>query len=202
MAWLSQSIGWAMRGAGTSASCLPPHTLSAAAPLVTIGTPIRALTRAERRRIVPLVALYRLLGPIRPLIKGVEDALLGAHAPSGDAQVISTAITRSSRRGMYTAMRSVMLQRPDAAAALAMITAPTLLVTAAEDALWLPSEAHAAAAPTRCSVATVPGAGHVAPLLQSAPILRDLIRRFWHDPARFADRQGQTESEPKDHRPA
>jgi pimeloyl-ACP methyl ester carboxylesterase len=161
--------------------------------LITIGTPIRALTRTERRRIVPLVALYRLLGPVRPLVKGVEDALLGAHAPDRDKRLVSTAMTRSSRRGMHTAMRSVMLQRPDAAAALATVTAPTLLITAADDLLWPPSEARAAAARAHCAVATVPGAGHVAPLLQDAPILRDLLRDFWHDPARFAHQHERSE---------
>lgn len=168
--------------------------------LVAIATPIGALTPAERRRIVPLVALYRALGPVRPLVKGVEDALLGRHAPARDAQVISTAISRASRRGMHTAMRSVMLQRPDAAAALATVAAPTLLVTAAQDAMWSPTEARAAATLTPCAVATVPGAGHVAPLLQSAPELGDLLRDFWHDPARFAEREAHTGAEPKDHR--
>jgi pimeloyl-ACP methyl ester carboxylesterase len=169
--------------------------------LVTIGTPIRALTRAERRRIVPLVVLYRLLGPVRPLVKGVEDALLGTHAPSCDKRLISTAITRSSRRGMYTAMRAVMLERPDAAPALATVTAPTLLIIAADDPLWPPSEAHAAAAPTHRAVATVPGAGHVAPLLQSPNAVRDLLRDFWQDPVHFADRHEHTESQPNGHRP-
>lgn len=168
--------------------------------LVTIGTPIRALNGAERRRIIPLVVLYRLLGPIRPLVKGVEDALLGAHAPSGDAHVVSTALTRTSRRGMYTAMRSVMLQRPDVAAALGKVVAPTLIIAAADDALWPPSQAHAATAQTRCAVATVPGAGHVAPLLQQVSILRDLLRDFWEDPARFAQRQEHIKSEPEDRR--
>ena len=147
--------------------------------LVTIGTPLRALTRAERRRIVPLVALYRLLGPVRPLVNGVEDALVGARAPAHDKRFISLAISRASRRGMHTAMRSVMLHRSDAAPALATVIAPMLMIIAADDPLWTPDEARAAAGATPCAMATVPGAGHVAPLLQSAPTVLNLLREFW-----------------------
>ncbi len=44
--------------------------------LVTLASPVHALTLAERRRIVPLVGLYRVVGPIRFLRAAVVDALL------------------------------------------------------------------------------------------------------------------------------
>lgn len=158
--------------------------------LVTIGTPVRALTPAERRRIVPLVALYRILGPVRLLVKGVEAALLGAKPPPKDAQVISSALRGVDRRGMHAAMRSVMLQRPDLTAVLAPLATPTLIVAAEQDALWQPTEARSAAGqfPHR-AFGTVPGAGHVAPLLQHAPALAGLVSDFWQDPGAFSTRQ-------------
>ncbi len=159
--------------------------------LITIGTPVRALNPAERRRIVPLVVLYRILGPVRLLVKGVEDALLGAEPPSTDAQVISFALRGADRRGMYAAMRSVMLQRPDLTSVLAPLVTPTLIVAAEQDALWQPTEARSAAGhfPHR-AFGTVPGAGHVAPLLQHAPALAELVSDFWQDQAPSAPDNG------------
>jgi pimeloyl-ACP methyl ester carboxylesterase len=158
--------------------------------LVTIGTPVRALTPAERRRIVPLVALYRLLGPVRLLVKGVEDALLGAKPPPTDAHMISSALRGVDRRGMHAATRSVMLRRPDLTSVLAPLETPTLIVAAEQDALWQPTEACSAAGhfPHR-AFGTVPGAGHVAPLLQHAPALAELVCDFWQDPDAFTTRQ-------------
>lgn len=151
--------------------------------LVTIGTPVRALSRAERRKIVLLVALYRLLGPVRPLVKGVADALLGANPPHRDAQLISVAFRKPGRRGMYAAMQSVMLHRPDLTSVLSEVAAPTLIVAAEADALWPPGEARMSAAQLqRGAFATVPGAGHVAPLLQSADAVVDVLSDFWRSP--------------------
>lgn len=49
--------------------------------------------------------------------------------------------------------------------------------------MWSPDQARAAAGhlPHGAGV-TVPGAGHVASLLQAAPVLTRLIVDFWQDP--------------------
>ncbi len=49
--------------------------------------------------------------------------------------------------------------------------------------MWPPDQARAAAShlPHGAGV-TVPGAGHVAALLQAAPVLTRLIVDFWQDP--------------------
>lgn len=72
--------------------------------------------------------LDRLLGPVRPLVKGVEDALLGTSAPAPDRQVIGAALRKADRRGMYAAMQSVMLRRPSLLPLLPALPAPALLV--------------------------------------------------------------------------
>jgi pimeloyl-ACP methyl ester carboxylesterase len=160
--------------------------------LVTIGTPVRALTRAERLRIVPLVALYRLLGPVRPLVKGVEDALLGAGAPAQDMQVIGTALRGADRRGMYTAMRSVMLSRPSLLPLLPALPAPTLFVGVTGDPYGSQREtAETASLLPRGASAVLAGRGHVAPLLQQGPALADLLTDFWSDPGGFGPRHAQ-----------
>jgi pimeloyl-ACP methyl ester carboxylesterase len=170
--------------------------------LVTIGTPVRALTRAERMHIVPLVALYRLLGPARPLVKGVEDALLGARAPAQDTRVISAALRRADRRGMYAAMRSVMLSRPSLLPFLPGLRAPTLFVGVTDDAYSSQQEAlQAARLLPRGAFTILPGNGHVAPLLQQGPALADVLLRFWHDPGSFGTRDTQPEADRPAHQP-
>jgi pimeloyl-ACP methyl ester carboxylesterase len=161
----------------------PAHIKS----LVTIGTPVQALTRAERRNIVPLVALYRALGPVRPLVKGVEKALLGAGYRPADGKVIGKALQAAERKGMHNAMRSVMLDRPDLLDLLPKVAAPTLFVAVKDDPL-APVEKAAAASRLLPSGSTtvIAGGGHVAPLLESAPELAEIIMNFWERPTRAA----------------
>jgi pimeloyl-ACP methyl ester carboxylesterase len=170
--------------------------------LVTIGTPVRALTRAERLRIVPLAVLYRLLGPVRPLVAGVEDALLGAGAPAQDTQVISAALRRADRRGMYAAMRSVMLRRPSLLPLLPALLAPTLFVGIIDDAYSSQQETREMAGLLPRGACTIlPGSGHVAPLLQQAPALADVLTGFWHDPGNFGTRHIQADPDRAAHHP-
>jgi pimeloyl-ACP methyl ester carboxylesterase len=146
--------------------------------LVTIGTPVRALTPAERRHILPLVGAYRLLGPIKPLVNGVQDALLGPGAPPAPA--ISVPLRAADRKGMYTAMRSIMLGRPDLRDLLATLDTPTLMLAVADDAYGSTSETRTAAAMLpNGAFATLAGAGHVAPLLDSAPQVVATVTAFW-----------------------
>lgn len=170
--------------------------------LVTIGTPVRALTPAERRGIVTLLPLYRFLGPVRPLVKGLTDALLGPGSDPRDARLVGDAFRRANRAGMHTAVRSVSLNRPDLTPALAAVTAPTLMAAGADDKMWLPTEARAAAERlTRGACVIVPGAGHIAPLLQAAPTVMQLLTDFWRDPAGVTTRHAETSSASTPHRP-
>ncbi len=157
--------------------------------LVTIGTPIRGISPAERRRYRALVALYRLTGPIRPLVRQVGDALLGPHARTADPdafRVVTEPLRRADRRTMHSALWSLMLTRLDLSAAVSEVAAPTLFVAGADDQLWSPAEALAASTGLpHGGCAVVPGAGHVAPLLENDPALLDLLRAFWRDPADF-----------------
>jgi pimeloyl-ACP methyl ester carboxylesterase len=147
--------------------------------LITVGTPVRALTRAERRHIVPLVALYRLFGPIRLLVKGVEAALVGADASPAERHVVGAALRAADRRGMYIAMKSVMLHRPSLLAMLPTIALPTMFVA-------IDNDAHGSTRETRDAADLLPngsfsvlaGQGHVGPLLQQGPALLQLIADF------------------------
>jgi pimeloyl-ACP methyl ester carboxylesterase len=65
-----------------------------------------------------------------------------------------------------------------------------LIVAAEQDALWQPNEALSAVGhlPHR-AFGTLPGAGHVAPLLQHAPALAAMVSDFWQDPDTFCARR-------------
>ncbi len=148
--------------------------------LVTIGTPAQALTRSERRNIVPLVVLYRALGPIGPLVKGVEKALLGDGYSPDEGMFVSEPLRKSERKGMHNAMHSVMLDRPDLLDLLPNVEVPTQFVAVADDPLAPVEKTQAASRLLpRGSTVVIPGGGHVCPLLRSAPQLAAVIVDFW-----------------------
>lgn len=163
----------------TFAAANPGHCRS----LATIGTPVHALTAPERRQISMLVPLYRAVGPVRPVLGALTTALLGEGADPEAIALVAEAFTRPERRGMARAIRSASLDRPDLTSALASVLAPTLFAAGADDATWTPDNAAAAAARLpRGGWAVLPGAGHVAPLLEAAPAVVDLLTAFWRDP--------------------
>ena len=150
--------------------------------LTTVGTPVQALSPKERRGIVPLVALYRALGPVRPLVKGVEKALLGAGYDPNDAAFVSGPLRAANRRGMHMAMHSVMLDRPDLLELLPRIAAPTQFVAVKDDPLASVEQAVVAAKLLpQGRVTVVAGRGHIGPLLESPSELASTIDQFWKE---------------------
>ncbi len=155
--------------------------------LAAIGAPVHALSPADRRQVVLLLWLYRLAGPLRPLINLLVDALLGPRARTDDpegAALVADAFRRADRRGMVAAIRGVSLGRPDLTPVLDRIATPTLLTTGEHDPMWTTTNARAAAAHlANGALVILPGAGHIGPLLQAAPAVVELVTAFWHDPA-------------------
>ena len=153
--------------------------------LTTIGTPVRALTEAERRKIKQLLAVYRFTGPLT-LVKTLTRTLLGPGADPEATAIVGDAFRRAPRKGMVTAVRSTSLARPNLTSTLPRVTAPTLFVSGADDDMSPHSEARESARHLpHGAVATLPGAGHLAPLFNDAPRLATLILDFWDHPARF-----------------
>lgn len=158
--------------------------------LVTIGTPINALGSSERRQIHALVGLYRLVGPVGPLVKAVEDGLLSPQTRATDpdaVRLVGDSLRHADRRGMYTAMRSVMLARPDLSPVLSDIVAPTLIITGDELPVLTPSDARAAAAKLpHGTSAVIAATRHLAPL-EAATAVVELVVEFWRDGAGSGD---------------
>jgi pimeloyl-ACP methyl ester carboxylesterase len=159
--------------------------------LVTIGTPVDALGAPERRRIGAMVSLYRLVGPVGPLVKAVERGLLSPQTRAADpdaVRLVGDALRRADRRGMYTAMRSVMLARPDLTPVLSDIAAPTLMVTGDELPVFTPSDARAAAAKLpHGTSAVIAATRHLTPLEAPTAVV-ELVVAFWRDGAGSGDK--------------
>ena len=155
--------------------------------LAAIDAPIHALSPADRRQIMLLRWLYRLAGPVPPLVNLLVDALLGPRARAEDpegAALVGDAFRRADRRGMQAAIGWLSLGRPDLTPVLDRLDTPTLLTTGEHDPMWTVGSARAAAAHLpRGALVVLPGAGHIGPLLQAAPAVVELIGAFWRDPA-------------------
>jgi pimeloyl-ACP methyl ester carboxylesterase len=153
--------------------------------LLTIASPINALSPAELRQIRLLSWLHRLVGP-KPVAPVLADALLGKafrRADRAAGAIVMTSFIRAGRPGMREAIRSISLHRPDATDQLAAVKAPTLMVTGADDAMCTPADTAtwAARVPAGRSL-VVPGAGHLAPLFDAHTA--DVITDFWRDAAK------------------
>ncbi len=153
--------------------------------LAAVCAPVHALEPALRRQMRASIPVYRLLGPIRPFVTTLtHGGLLSPHPEPEDAQVVADAFRRADRNGMARAMKCISLGRADLTPTLPAVTVPTLMIAAADDPLWRPEQAQAAVrAMPRAASITVPGGGHVEPLLRSAPLLTRIVTEFWRDPA-------------------
>ena len=148
--------------------------------LVAIGTPIKALPRREARQVRLLRAVYRLTGPIDPLVRPLCDGLLGRSGDPDHKQLVAQAFRGAERTAMASAIQSVSLHGPDLNERLPAVIAPTLFVAGANDPTWTPDEACAAAALVRHGRSdSVPGGGHVAPLYEAPDALASLVQCFW-----------------------
>lgn len=153
--------------------------------VLAVGAPIHPLTPPERRRVTLLAALYRIAGP-GPVSKPLVDALLSPATRTEDpaaAAILTQAFRRAGRAGMFDAIRWLSLTRPDLTPVLDQLRIPTLLITGQDDPMWTVPAARAAATHLRHgTLAVLPGAGHIGPILHRAPAAADLITAFWRDP--------------------
>ncbi len=153
--------------------------------LVAIGTPVHALTRADRWQTRMLAGFYRIAGP-RPLVTWLVDAHIGPRAKTEDPEgfaIVADAFRRADRRGMYDATRWFSIRRQDLTPVLHRLDVPVLLATNRDDPLWTVADARAAAGRLRRGgLVILPGEGHIGPLLQAAPTVAEVVTAFWHDP--------------------
>ena len=154
--------------------------------VVTIATPVHALSRRERMGIVPMVWAYRFVGAAPPLANGLARALLGKafmRSRLDDTAAVVASFRDAPRAGMHRAMTSVMLKRADLDPLLPKIPTPTLMIVPTADAMLSTGQIHAAVRQMSCAAAVeIEAEGHVAPILANAEQLTDTIKTFWRDP--------------------
>jgi pimeloyl-ACP methyl ester carboxylesterase len=150
--------------------------------LVTLGTPVAALSRGERRRTYPLLVVYGVLGPIELVLSGVTEVLLSTHTRAHDpeaVELVRDSLRRSNRRMLRNAVTSISLHREDLTGLLPEIATPTLMITGADHAGFTPAQADAAARLIRNGrTAVVPDAAYLVPL-EAPTTTSKLIREFW-----------------------
>jgi pimeloyl-ACP methyl ester carboxylesterase len=93
---------------------------------------------------------------------------------------------------LYDATRWFSINRRDLTPVLDRLGTPTLLATNHHDPLWTVADTRAAAGHLqRGGLVILPGAGHIGPLLQAAPIVVELAKPG-HDTRELARERGIT----------
>jgi len=153
--------------------------------LTTIGTPVQGFTLAEKlTKAWPLVTMYRFAGPTGFIVQQLFDSLIGKDsiaAQPDQASTVMASFRDAERKGMFHAMRSMMLRRTGIEDLLGSITVPTLVMSVRDDVTgWRPDEARrTCAAIPDCRVEEVAGTGHVSPLLIDRDRIARLVTGFW-----------------------
>jgi pimeloyl-ACP methyl ester carboxylesterase len=153
--------------------------------LTTIGTPVQAFTLGEKLSTgCPLVEMYRLTGANGFIMKQLFESLLGAEsiaAQPDQAETIKASFREADRKGMFHAMRSMMLHRTDIEDLLGSIKVPSLVMPVRVYVTgWRPDEARrTCAAIPDCRVEEVAGTGHISPLLIDRDRIARLLTEFW-----------------------
>jgi pimeloyl-ACP methyl ester carboxylesterase len=150
--------------------------------LVTIGSPVQALTTAERARTRFLLLVHRLLGPTGFLVSAVVETLLSPSTQKSDPQAVALvrrSFVEADPRQLRNAVASISLRREDLAALLPGITIPTLMITGEQHSGWTPAQAAAVITTMpRGRAAVVADAAYLVPLEQPDAVAA-LVRDFW-----------------------
>jgi pimeloyl-ACP methyl ester carboxylesterase len=110
--------------------------------LVVLGSPMQPLVGLERVRAAVLTVAFRLVGAKPFLVDQAVRALVAEHAPREARAYVEGCLTSADRRGLFLAMRSVMLGRPSLVGLLPRIRQagiPCLFATGDRDLLWPPA---------------------------------------------------------------
>lgn len=109
-----------------------PHRIRT---LTTFRTPFK---RCRSPSGYPLLALYRLAGPVAPIRNALTDTPLGPRAVATQPDLsrrVMAAFSDADRSAMFTAIRSAMVRRPTFTR-LAAVATPTLMIASRDDPLW------------------------------------------------------------------
>lgn len=152
--------------------------------LVAFGTPVAALTAAERRRTRLLLGLYRLRGPTRQVVDGTTAVLLSPRTIERNPDAVALVhdcLRRADRRMLRNAIVSISMRRPDLADQLRRVTQPALIVTGTDHHGFTPEQARQAAELlAHGEAAILPDTAYLAPL-EAPAACADLVLALWAD---------------------
>jgi pimeloyl-ACP methyl ester carboxylesterase len=147
--------------------------------LTATNSPMQPLGRAERRRVIALSYLYRVLGPRVFLSDAVEAGLLSKEHRAELGPYVRECFSTTRRQGLYDAMRCFIIGRPSIEDRLGAIGIPTLLIGGAEDAVWPPALAREQSRRVpKARLEIIDGTAHLTPL-EAPGAVNDLLRDFW-----------------------
>ena len=150
--------------------------------LVTIGTPVQALTTAERARTRFLLLVHRLLGPAGFIVDAVVETLLSPPTRANDPEAVALvrrSFVEADPGRLRNAVVSISLHREDLGALLPEITVPTLMITGEQHSGWTPAQGAAAITTMPDGrAAVVANAAYLVPLEQPDAVV-GLVRDFW-----------------------
>ena len=150
--------------------------------LAAFGSPIAALSPAERRRTRLLLTLYRLTGASRMIVDGVTEVLLSPRTIERNADAVDLvhdSLRRADRRMLRNAVLSISIDRPDLTAHLARIPQPVLIATGGEHSGFTPEQAREAVeALADGQLAVLPDTAYLAPL-EAPAAAADLVLALW-----------------------
>jgi pimeloyl-ACP methyl ester carboxylesterase len=150
--------------------------------LVTVGTPVQALSTSERVQTRFLLLVHRLLGPRSFIVDAVVETLLSPRTRASDpgaVALVRRSFVEADPVCLRNAVVSISLHREDLAALLPGIAVPTLMVTGERHSGWTPAQASAAVATMPDGhAAEVADAAYLVPLEQPDAVV-GLVRDFW-----------------------
>ena len=146
------------------------------------GTPVAALSAAERRRTRLLLALYRLIGPSQMVVDGTTEVLLSPRTIEHDPDAVALVhdcLRRADRRMLRNAIISISIRRTDLTEHLTRVQQPVLLVTGTDHHGFTPEQAgEAVGLLARGRLAVLPDTAYLAPL-EAAKASADLVLALW-----------------------
>ena len=150
--------------------------------VVAFGTPVAALTPAEKRRTRLLMGLYRLLGPSPTIVDGTTEVLLSPRTIERDPDAVALVhdcLRRADRRMLRNAIVSISIRRPDLAGHLpaSVSRCSSSRVPIITDSL--PSRrGRPSALLARGQLAVLPDAAYLVPL-EAPAASADLVVALW-----------------------
>jgi len=147
--------------------------------LATFGTPVQAYDRPAKLQQLALLALYRVVGMVGFLARGISDVLLSPRTRAGDPEAVAfvrDGLRALDRRALANAVLSISLGRPDLTSRLPAILCPTVFATGDAHAEWTLAQAQdKARLLAQGSSALVPDTAYLTPLETPDATIRILL---------------------------